>query len=112
MASPLNTFKTFTKTVTNINEIAYTCPDGITAIVLLAQAANVTTEAQSISFYYYDANTTTSTELVNNFAISQNDASSLLSGKLVVETGNSLRAISSSADSFKLTLSILETLNA
>lgn len=112
MASPLNTFKTYTKTVTNIDEIIYTTPDGITAIVLLAQAANITATPQDISFFYYDSTTTITSELVKNFAISDNDAASLLTGKLVIETGNSLRAIASSANSFTLTLSILETRNA
>jgi hypothetical protein len=112
MASPLNTFKTITKVVTSSETTVYTSPSGITTIVLLAQAANISSNVADITLIYYEDSTSTSTELVKNFSIPNNDAAALLTGKMVIETGNSLKCSASANDSFKLTLSILETLNA
>ena len=124
---PLNTFKTKTAVLTTTtNARVYTAPVGVTAIVLMANAANVDlTNTRLVTFAHYRnlpvlADTqgnggqpgNTVTEQVLKFAIPPNDAGSLLSGKLIVESLDSIIAYSDADGAIKLTLSILETANA
>jgi len=107
MASPLNTFKSIAANVTTIPNYVYTCPGDTTAIVLLAQATNVNTTLDgNITFF---SNLNNNTELVKNFIIPKQDAASLITGKLVVETGKSLGVYANANNVLKITLSILET---
>ena len=112
MAEALNTFKTLTADLTTTNEIIYTTPEGVTTIVLLAQVANITNLEAEINFVYFDAITGEQTELLTGFTIPGNDATSPITGKLVIEEGNSIRAYSNVNDRLVITLSILESLNA
>lgn len=112
MASPLNTFKTITAELTDANQVIYTAPTGVTSIILMAQATNITSTAEEVTFSHFDANATEETELVKQYEIPSSDASGLVTGKLVVESGNSVKAFSSNNTSIKLTLSVLESVNA
>lgn len=112
MATALNVFKTVTKQLTTADSDVYTAPLNNTGIVLMAQVANVTGTEATVTFSHYNPNTLAQTELVKNFSIPGNDANSVITGKLVLETGHKIRAQASSNDSLKLTLSILESLNA
>lgn len=112
MATPLNTFKTVTTELTTSNQTIYTSPTGITSIVLMAQAANVSNTVTNVTFSHYDASSNTETELVKNYDVPPSDASGLLTGKLVIETEDSVKALVSANNSIKLTLSILESVNA
>lgn len=122
---PLNTFKTKTAVLTtNTNARVYTAPVGVTAIILMANAANVTTSTRLVSFSHYrnlpvlpdtqgnggQAGNTV-TEQVDGFAIPPGDAGSLLSGKLIIESLDSIIAYCDVEGSIKLTLSVLETAN-
>lgn len=124
---PLNTFKTKTAILTTATTTrVYTAPVGVTAIVLMANAANVDlTSTRLVSFAHYRnlpvlADTqgnggqtgNTITEQVLKFAIPPNDAGSLLSGKLIIESLDSIIAYADADEAIKLTLSILETANA
>lgn len=123
---PLNTFKTKTAIITNVSTATvYTTPIGVTSIVLMAQVANLTTTTQYVTFSHYrnlpvlpDSQgngaqaADTVTELAKNFAVPANDAASMLSGKLIVESLDSVRCSSVTSGTCKLTLSILETANA
>jgi hypothetical protein len=111
MASPLNTFRTITFEVGITQEIIYTAPLGFTAIVLMAQAANISSSTGEITFLHIGT-TGTVTELVKNFAVPANDATSVITGKLVIEDGSSVAVKSGTENTFKITLSILESLNA
>lgn len=106
MASPLNTFISRTANVTTTANTVYTCPSETTSIVLLAQATNVGSVAGNITFY---SSLNGNTELVKDFTIPVGDAASLLSGKLVIESGQSVGCYSNANAVVKLTLSILET---
>lgn len=123
---PLNVFKTKTSVLTtNTTATVYTAPVGTTAIVLMANAANVSTDTTHlVTFSHYrnlpvlpdsqgnggqTANVTT--EQVFEFPIPSNNAASLLSGKLIIESLDSIVAYSDSDNVVKLTLSILETAN-
>ena len=132
---PLNKFltKTFILTSsttyysysgTNTSTV-YTAPIGVTSIVLMTQLSNLATGTQYVSFLHHrnrpvlaDAQgngaqaANVDSFLVKNFAIPNNDAANLLTGKLVIESLDSLRAFASNTGSVQLVLSILETANS
>ncbi len=123
---PLNTFKTKTRVLdTNTTATVYVAPIGVTSIVLMAQVANVDPNAaHTITFSHHrrfrvlpdaqgnnaqDPNITT--ELVMDFEVPPNDSASLITGKMILESQDSIRAYSDVEGSMKLVLSILETAN-
>jgi len=112
MATPINVFKTVTAEVTTSNETIYTAPAGNTGIILMAQVANITSTSGEVTFIHFDSATNTDTELLKSFPIPGNDAASLITGKLIVEAGDSVKIFASANNKFKITLSVLESLNA
>jgi hypothetical protein len=112
MASVLNRFKTITVALTNTPQTVYTSPVGYTGIVLMAHVANITSSAEIVTFSHYDDSAVVETELAKDYPIPGNDAASMLTGKLIVEAGDSIKAVAGSNSSLKLTLSILESLDA
>ena len=107
MASPLNTFKSVAANITTVPTNVYTCPAETTAIVLLAQATNTNnTDDGNITFY---SSINGNTELAKDFSIPVGDSAGLLSGKLVIEEGESIGVYANANSVLKLTLSILET---
>ena len=134
---PLNTFKTKTTklapetsylswTPGSTTSTVYTAPIGVTAIVLMAQIANLSTQTQICSFMHHrnrpvlrdaqgnggqDGNI--DSYLVKEFAIPSGDSASVLTGKLILEQLDSIRAYSGGAttSTLQLVLSILETAN-
>lgn len=123
---PLNTFKTKTTLLTTSTSTrVYTAPVGTTAIVLMANAANVSTNTTHLITFSHYRNLPvlpdtqgngaqagdTVTEQVKDFPIPSNNAASLLQGKLIVESLDSIIAYADSENAIKLTLSILETAN-
>lgn len=122
---PLNTFKTKTALLTtNTNANIYTAPIGVTSIILMAQVSNISTQTQYVTCSHYrnrrvlsDAQglggQTGNTEsiLVNNYAIPKNDAGSLITGKLIIEELDSVRAYALTSGTCQIVLSILETAN-
>lgn len=122
---PLNTFKTKTFLLNDIStQTVYTAPIGVTSIVLMAQIANISTLTQTVNVLHYrnipiladaqgngaQAGNVTS-HLVKDFSIPANDAASILTGKLIIETLDSIRASALSSGTCQLVLSILETAN-
>lgn len=112
MASPLNVFKTVTDELTDTNSVVYTAPNGFTGIVLMAQVSNVTTTAKDVTFSHLDTSESSETELVKDLSIPGNDSTSVVTGKLVIEEGDSVKAFASANSSLKIVLSILESRNA
>ena len=106
MASPLNTFKSVALDVTTTGNTFYTAPVETTAIVLLAQATNVGSSPGNVTF---TSSINGGTELVKDFTVPVGDAATMLTGKLVLETGQSITASASANAVIKLTVSILET---
>ncbi len=106
MASQINTFKSYAVDVTTSANTFYTTPIDATTIVLLAQATNVGGSDANVTFY---TSMNGNTEIVKDFTIPVGDAAGLISGKLVLEAGNSLGVLSSANSTIKLTVSILET---
>lgn len=123
---PLNTFKTKTAILnTNTTATIYTAPIGVTTIMLMAQIANISTQTQTVTFAHHrnlpvlpDSQgngaqaPNVTTEMVREFEIPPNDAGSVLQGKMVIESLDSVRAYASDDNVLKVTMSILETANA
>ena len=76
------------------------------------QVANVTASAATVTFAHFDATANTTTELLKDFELPGNDASGVITGKFVVQEGNSIVASASANNTLKITLSVLESVNA
>ena len=110
-AIPLNTFKTTTLDLTTASQTVYTTPTGVTTVVLLAQVSNINaTSSITVSANHVRSPNTTS--IIKNTIIPINDAVSLLTGKLILQTGDSFTANCNVNSSGQLILSYLETANA
>jgi hypothetical protein len=113
MALALNVFKTITSVASTSAVGIYTAPVGYTGVVLLAQAANVGAQSYDITFSHRRSvsGVGVTTRLVKNFPIAENDSANLLTGKLVLQSGDSLLLSANDASNIEVTVSILETLN-
>lgn len=108
-ALPLNSFKTKAVELTTTNQTVYVTPSGLTTIVLGAQASNISASTVTITFTLRKNDV--DFVMLNAFEIAPNDAAEVTTGKLVVETGSSIKAQVSANSSVNLVLSILETSN-
>jgi hypothetical protein len=113
MALALNVFKTVTKVATTNAVGIYTAPIGYTGVVLLAQATNIGSGTQTVSFSHQrtTAGIAVTSEILKDFPISASDSANLLSGKLVLESSDVLVLSASNGTDIKFLGSILETLN-
>ena len=109
MALPLNVFKTVTEVASTSAAEIYTAPVGYTAVVLLAQAANIDTSSHDVTFSHKRSSTVT--ELTKSTPIPGNDALAMVTGRLVLEAGDKLVLSASDGTNVKVTISLLETLN-
>jgi len=123
---PLNTFKTKTALLTSATgSVVYTAPIGTTAIILMAQVSNVSTQTHYVTFTHFrnrpvlaDAQgngaqaAQTTSILVLNYGIPSNDAASPLSGKMIVESLDKIQAFADTPNVLQLVLSVLETANS
>ena len=109
MALALNVFQTITAVVSTSPTEVYTAPVGYTGVVLLAQVANIGATSQDVTMLH--RRSSTDTEMLKQYPVSGNDTINLLSGKLVLESGDKLVISGSNATNLKLVASILETLN-
>lgn len=108
MASlPLNNFKTITSVVSTTKQTSYTCPLGFKSVFLMAQVTNIGSENQSVTFIHTREDI--ETEIVYNYVIPPSDTLNLLTGKLVLETNDSIKIVGSSSTDLKFLASILET---
>jgi hypothetical protein len=123
---PLNKFLTKTAVLTTSStSTVYTAPIGTTAIILMAQVSNLDTVPHKVTFEHFRYRTVlpdaqgfggqqgnTPSMLVNQYEIPANDAGTPLSGKLIVEELDSVRAYGDTAGTLQLVLSVLQTANA
>ncbi len=109
MALALNVFQTVTAVVSTSPTEVYTAPVGYTGVVLLAQVANIGATSADVTLVH--RRSSTDTEMLKQFPIASNDTANLLSGKLVLESGDVLEIRGSNASNLKFIGSILETLN-
>lgn len=110
-AIPLNTFKTTTFEVITTDSTVYTTPAGVTTVVLLAQVSNIDPSSEvSVSANHLRSGTYTS--IIKDTVIPINDAVTLLTGKLILQSGDSFTVSASDNGRAQLILSYLETANA
>ena len=108
MALALNVFKTITQVAPTSPVGIYTASVGYSGVVLLAQAANVGSDTQTVSISHKRDSITT--EIVKTLPIEASDTANLLPGKLVCEAGDIIQLSASNATDIKFLVSILETL--
>lgn len=108
-ALPLNSFKTKAVELTTDTQTIYTTPEGVTTIVLGAQATNIGNAPVSVKFTL--VKNATNFIMLKDFEIPVHDAAEVTTGKLVIETGASITASAGANGSVNLVLSILETSN-
>jgi hypothetical protein len=121
---PLNTFRSMTRVLTTTTSTIYVAPVGVTSIVLMAQISNISTQTANISLIHHrnipvqqnaQGNNAqpgnVDSYLVNQYALPPNDAANVLSGKLVIEALDSVKAVSNAPNSAQLVMSILESSN-
>ena len=114
MALALNVFKSITSVVQTSPVGIYTAPVGYTGVVLLAQVTNIGNYSQDVSLSHrrnVSGVGIVTTEMLKSFPISSSDTANLLSGKLVLEAGDSIVLSGSNGTDLKFIGSILETLN-
>jgi hypothetical protein len=109
VALPLNVFKTVNPVASISATEIYTAPVGYTAVVLMAQAANIDTTSHDVTFSHKRSSTVT--ELTKSTPIPGNDALAMVTGRLVLESGDKLVLSASDGTNIKVTVSLLETLN-
>ena len=110
MALALNVFKTITEVVSTTPTVIYTAPVGYTGVVLLAQVTNISASI-SYDITLVHRRSSVDTELFKIFPVPFKDTINLLSGKLVLESGDKLVLSGSNGSNLKFISSILETLN-
>lgn len=109
MAQALNVFKTVTANVTTSSTTVYTAPTGYSTVVLLAQVSNTGVSTVTVSSNHIRSGVPTN--IITNAILPTADAISLLSGKLILQTGDSINVSASANGTAQLLLSILETAN-
>jgi hypothetical protein len=112
-AVALNTFKTIRKDITTSSVGIYTCPVGVSAIILLSQVTNTD---ETGGYHSVTAIHSRSSEIVNDYkfandvVVPPNDGVSLIpDGRMVLETGDSIKIFGSSDGFLNIILSVLET---
>jgi hypothetical protein len=108
MPAALNNFRTTLADITTTPTIVYTPPLGYSTVVLLAQVSNTGNDTIQISADVKRSGAYTS--LIKGAKVPTNDASSILTGRLILQFGDSLELTSSDDTSAQLVLSYLETL--
>jgi hypothetical protein len=110
MASAVNIFKTITANLTTSATTVYSTPIGYTTVVLMAQISNISGNTIQVSSNHNRSGVPTA--IIKNGKVPTNDALNILSGKLVLQYGDTMDVSSNVNDSGQLLLSILETLNS
>jgi hypothetical protein len=111
-AVALNTFKTIRKQITTSAVGIYTCPVGVSAIVVLAQVTNLTTDttSQVTALHSRPTETPTDYKFANDAYVPPNDSVNLVpDGRLVLETNDVIKVQATSDNELNIVLSILET---
>jgi hypothetical protein len=108
MPAALNNFRTTLEDLTTTTANVYTPPVGYSTVVLMAQVSNTGNSTVQISAGVNRSNNYTS--LINLASVPVNDAITVLTGRLILNFGDTLQFASSANNSSQLVLSYLETL--
>ena len=105
----INFFRSVALDLTTSTETLYTTPAGFTGIVLMAQVTNISGSASTTRFGVLRESQ--ETNLAFDFEIPAQDNAGLLTGKLVLESGEALFGSASGNSQLQIVLSILESQN-
>jgi len=108
MPAALNNFRTTLVDLTTTTGNVYTPPVGYATVVLLAQVSNTGNSTIQISAGINRSSNYTS--LINQASVPVNDSITVLTGRLILNFGDTLQFTSSANASSQLVLSYLETL--
>lgn len=111
-AAPVNNFKTYTKVVGITTELVYESPVGYVGVFVMANCANIGSNTQFVNFHHnriVSGIGTVTTEIVKNFPIPEYDSVNLITGKLILETGDYVTISGSTDTDLKFTMSVIET---
>jgi len=111
-----NTFKNSNQVCTISLTDVYTCPSSNTkgnvdaSVVLLLQATNVTSRADTLTLVWTDAsNSNAVTRIIYQVPVPAQSSIGALTGKLVLEPGDKVRAQCGTHQAIELSMSVLET---
>ena len=107
-ASPLNRFKTVTHTLTTNSVGIYTCPAGVSSLVIYGNVANVGSSSSVTSFSVYHSRDSVDTPIIELGRVPHQDAMSFIDGRLVLETGDILKIKGDFLNTQKCIVSVLE----
>ena len=114
-AIALNSFKTIRYAITTNNVGIYTCPIGVSSIIILSQVTNVSTGI-GLSTYTVTATHSRGSETPSNYIFANsipvppNDSFSLVSdGRLALQTGDIIKIQSNTNGVLNFIMSVLET---
>jgi hypothetical protein len=103
----LNKFLTIRHNITTNNVGIYTAPTGVASIVLLAQVSNVSTGTPTVTASHTRGGV--DARLVKETPVPENDSVSLLTGRLILETGDIFKVQGSANNNMEIVLSVLES---
>ena len=111
MALKLNIYRTIPGVTATTAVVVYTAPTGYTGVVLIGNIANIGTAVRTVSVFHRRG--ATDTAIVEDFPIPSKDATNVISGKLFLQTGDSLviQGPATGNTDLEYVVSILETLN-
>lgn len=109
MAIAINVFKTVTANVSTVSTEVYTAPSGYTAVILLAHVSNTSNNTVTVTGNHVRSGV--QTNILTDAPLPANDAMTLLSGKMILQTGDKLNIKTSANAAAQIILSVLETAN-
>jgi len=111
-AVALNTFKTIRSNVGVATTSIYTCPVGVSGIIILAQVTNITSDstAQVTAIHARPGDVQVDYKFANGAFVPPNDSINLVpDGRLALETNDVIKIQASGNNELNIVLSILET---
>ena len=104
------TFKNFKGAMGTSAEVVYTCPAATTAIVLTIQVTNIdgVNEADASVLWADASDSAAETYLIKAAPVPAGSALGVLSGKLVLEAGDTIKALASATGDLVVSGSVLE----
>lgn len=111
-AVALNSFKTIRKNISTSPVGIYTCPVGVSAIVILAQVTNTTsnTTSQVTAIHSRPSESPADYKFANDSYVPPNDSINLVpDGRLALETNDFIKVQATGNNQLNIVLSILET---
>jgi hypothetical protein len=105
----INIFKSITHQLTTNSVEIYTTPAGFSGIVLMAQITNVTANPEIVNMSV--VSNSVETFLSYEYEIPGNDSAGMLTGKLVLEPGQSVAVSAGSNGVLQMVMSVLESQN-